>query len=392
MKNIWSTNKYVNLTINILLFLLGMNFMHYAQIIIPVICLILFVDNKFKFEVNNIRIFIILCLFGISFLFFARAQGLFAFIGLFVPMAYYVGSNINEITEENVKSIIYIIAFGMMVHVLLNFGLDLYDKGFHIFYSTSHHDIWTLSDMSESSTSTNYVFFFSLIYYLLFHEKNNKIKYIAIALFVISSFYCIALGQRTILFLLVISFVFALILDNAVLKIHKINKKTTLTIISIIGFGVIALVILYVLNSRNYYNNILDMRLFGKLLNKGIKTERLDILIQTINNAPQHLWGNFEISQVIGIMPHDLWSDVYDIAGIITFILLVMHSVSFVLISIKMIKNKKISKEFKLFIYPLLLCISLQLLLEPIMSGLSVFFMIIIIIESIIEKLNIYAK
>lgn len=391
MKNVWSDNKYINITIYVLLFLLGMNFLHFSQIVIPVICLILFIDNKFVFKVNNIKTFVILCLFGLSFLFFARKQGLFAFIGLFVPMAYYVGSNIKEVNEENIKEIIYVIVFGMMMHVLLNFGLDLYRRGFRIFFSTSHYDIWTLADMSETATSINYVFLYGVIYYVLFHEKNKNIKIITILFFVLSSFYCVALGERTTIIVLLISLVISLLLDCLIFKTLKLNKKIIITISSTVSIVSIVVLILYIFNRIDDYNyTIFDMRLFGKFINKGFRTERLDILIETIRNAPQHLWGNNEISLIVGLMPHDLWLDVYDIAGLMPFLLLCIHTIIYINTFIKVIKSRRVSKEFKLFIIPLFICILLQMLLEPIMSGSSVFLLVVIIVETLIEKLYIY--
>lgn len=392
MENIWSKNKYVNTTINVLLFLLGINFMHYAQILVPIICLILFVDSKFRFQVNSIKTFIILCLFGISFLIFARKQGLFAVMGLFLPMAYYIGSNVENVNEENIRKIIYIIIFGMMTHVLLNFCLDLTKNGFHIFFTTSHYDIWTMADISETATSINYVFLYGITYYVLFHEKNKIFKMLIIIVFILSSFYCVALGERTIILIFVLCFIFSFILDVFVLKTGKINIKTLKILFLLLLLCIAILAILFFINNRNPYNSVFDMRLFGKFLNNGLKTERFNILLETIKIAPQHLWGNNEISENLGIMPHDLWWDVYDIGGIITFALLVIHTINFVVLSIKVFVNKKIGNDFKLFIYPLLLCILLQVLLEPIMSGSSIFLIVVIIVESLIERVNIYEK
>ena len=70
-------------------------------------------------------------------------------------------------------------------------------SGFHIFYTTSHRDIWTSLDISETSTSINYVFFYGVLYYVLFHENNKLIKLISIFILIPSSFYCVALGERT---------------------------------------------------------------------------------------------------------------------------------------------------------------------------------------------------
>ena len=125
MTNIWSNNKYIEILINIMLFLLGINFMHLGQLFLPLICLLLFIDRKFKFKVNNIKIFIILCLFSISFFIFSYKLGFYAVMGFTLPMAYYIGSNMNEVSQKNVKYVIYILALSMATYLLLNFAFEL---------------------------------------------------------------------------------------------------------------------------------------------------------------------------------------------------------------------------------------------------------------------------
>ena len=118
----WSNKKYINIIINVLLFLMSVNFLHYGQFILPIICLILFIDNEFKFKVSNIKLFILFCLFGITFCLFSYKLGFYCVMGFCFPMAYYIGSNLKDVNEENIKKIIYIITLGMCVHVILNFA------------------------------------------------------------------------------------------------------------------------------------------------------------------------------------------------------------------------------------------------------------------------------
>ncbi|MBQ2582778.1 MAG: hypothetical protein II577_02635, partial [Erysipelotrichaceae bacterium] len=95
MERIWSENKVINLAVNVLLFLIGINFLHYGQLILPVICLLLFIDNKLQFKVNSPMTFIVLCLFAISFYAFSYKMGFYSVMGFTLPMAYYIGSNIK---------------------------------------------------------------------------------------------------------------------------------------------------------------------------------------------------------------------------------------------------------------------------------------------------------
>ncbi|MBR4422507.1 MAG: hypothetical protein IKS69_08235, partial [Erysipelotrichaceae bacterium] len=119
MNRIWSDNKYIDIIINVLLFLTGINFLHYGQLILPIICFILFIDRKLVFKVNSPLTFIVLCLFAVSFYAFSK-KDFYCVMGFTCPMAYYIGSNILYPTEKNLKKIIYLLALSMGFHVILS--------------------------------------------------------------------------------------------------------------------------------------------------------------------------------------------------------------------------------------------------------------------------------
>ena len=124
MNRIWSDNGYIDLIINVLLFMVGINFMHYGQLIFPVICLLLFIDNRLKFKVNDPKVFILLCLFGISFYAFSYKLGFYSVMGFCCPMAYYIGSNIKYPNAGNVKKIILLfLCISKLIICLRNLSL-----------------------------------------------------------------------------------------------------------------------------------------------------------------------------------------------------------------------------------------------------------------------------
>ena len=391
MNNIWSSNKTVNYTICVLLFLLAINIFHYGQFLLPIICLILFIDNKYKFKVNNTKAFIVLCLFSISFFIFSYKQGFYSVMGFCLPMAYYVGSNIKDNSEGGIKKTIYLIAFGMIVHVLLNFIVEIERNGLHLFASSSHYDFWISGKVGSTITTINCIPAIGFSYYLFKYEKNKYIKYgflISLAIFII---YNLGLGQRTVYLMIIISLLFSYVLDIKLTK-SKVNKKAILILVAIIL--VLTLTVTYLITAEiiDIYFIMDYVRVLKKFVLHGVGTTRLDIFFKTIKLAPYHLFGNREISTLMGIMPHDLWTDVYDWGGIVTFVLFVIHTVMFIKVFIKLIKNKNVSNKFKVFIIPIFVCIIVQCMLEPIMSGVSLFLVVVIIFESMIEKMIIYGK
>ena len=389
MNNIWSENKKVNTAVNILLLLMATNFFNYGQLLLPIICLILFIDNKYKFNVNNIRTFIVLCLFGITFLAFSYELGLYSFIGLFLPMAYYIGSNIKEVNEENIKHIIYLLTLGMGTHVLLNFGTDLFQRGPQCFKRNSHLDVWTQGEYPTTQTSILYIFIIGIVYYVLIYENNKKFRKILLSFFVLMMIYEIALGRRSPFLILAVVAYTAMLADMLIMKNR--NKLMLMVIYATLVCIIFALFLIYFSIHGNLEVRMLIERIsiFRKFTWFGFESGRLNIFAQAMKLAPYHMFGGKEISAIIEWDIHDLWFDTFDYAGIVPFIILVLHSVISTFVFVKFYKNMNISKEFKFLISTLFGCIIFQMCIEPIMTGASIFLLCSVVVFALLERLTI---
>lgn len=390
MESIWSKNKYINMIINVLLFLMATNFLHFGYLLLPIVCLLLFVDNEFKFKINNIKIFILLCLFGLTFLMFSYKLGFYCLFGFFLPMSYFVGSNIKEINEENIKKILFLLIFGMGVHVVLNFGYELATFGIETFVKVSHFDFWTHDKVSTTQTATNYVFMLSVLYYVLIYEKNRNIKISYFILFVLMMIYELAIARRTPILLIIGGFILSLIVDIAFVK-NKDRKVRNISII-FIGLCIVAIIvsIIYIASVYNHewYFDENVPTLFRKFYFFGVGTSRIDIFIEALKIAPQHLWGGQEITTLFDINVHDLWMDTFDYAGIVPYILLIVYSIYCFIKMIFVLKNNDLSKSFRLLIFILFICIAIQMFLEPIITGSPIFLLCSMLIIASIERLN----
>lgn len=388
MDNIWSKNKYVNITINVLLFLMAANFLHYGYLLLPIICLILFIDNKCKFKVHNIKIFILLCLFGLSFFIFSYKLGFYSLIGMFLPMAYYIGSNIKNVNENKIIKLIYLLAIGMTAHILLNFGYDYFIEGAKIFSNKKHYDFWVMDFGSPTQTAVNYVFIVSILYYVFVYENNKKIRCLIIVLFIVCIVYELALARRTPILLAGISFIMCPAIDKLVLKNRnkRVNTFIAVEIVSILimlGIGV------YYIN--NYYNPWVSgesISIINRLLSYNFDSGRTEIVLNAIKIAPQHLWGGQEISTLFDLNIHELWLDTFDYAGIIPYILLIIYSIYCLFKMIETFKNNNLSKSFRLLMFALFICITIQMFLEPVITGSAVFLLSTIIIFTAVDSLN----
>lgn len=386
----WSNKKEVNIAINILLFLLAINIFHYGQFILPIICLILFIDNKFKFNLCNIKIFILLCLFGLTFFLFSYKLGFYSVMGFCIPMAYYIGSNIKEPSEDNIKKIIYIIAFGMASHVVLNFAYDFSIFGIKFSESYNHFDFWTRNEIKETLVAVNYVFIIGIVYFLIKYEKNSYIRIAAIILLILIYIYNFGLGRRTPVLLLIISIFASLIID--IRLSNKINYKRIGLIALIVIAIFVLLSIMYINNTFGIKDTLFKFVVIRKFVTEGLKTERLELFVNGLKLMPYHLWGGQEISNSVGIYIHDLWMDTYDYAGIVPYVLLIIYSIYYLINMIKLVKNKNISNNYKLLFIVLFIVCFLQLCLDPIMTGSSIFLICVVIIGTCFDRLNKYGK
>lgn len=390
MDNIWSENKYINLCINILLFLTGINFLHYGQLILPVICLLLFVDRKMKFYVNSPLTFVVLCLFAVSFYYFS-VKDFYCVMGFTLPMAYYIGCNIHEVNEEKIRKVIYLLAISMGLHVVLNAIIEAILHGHHgFFFSSTHYDFWTREKISNTATAINIDILLGCVYYLIFHEKNKVLKIIDLVTFVLAMFYLMVIGRRTPVMMIFIVFVVSFVYETIYLKNTSARLRTAFIRIFVSVIVFVALIVtIYTLNIFGAKDVLNGYRIIGKFSKGFINDQRFELYFGSFKLMPQYLWGGQHISKILGEQVHDFWIDIYDYAGIVTCAIMIVYSLIFLRDSVKILKNDKIGKDFRILLIGVLTCIVLQMFLEPVMTGASLFLLVSIIIHGLFERLNL---
>ncbi len=386
MNRIWSDNRYLDLLINILIFLTGINFLHYGQLILPIICFLLFIDRKMVFKVHDPLVFIVLCLFAVSFYAFS-IKNFYAVMGFTCPMAYYIGCNMLHPKEDNIRKIIYLLALSMGLHVILSSIYEFIVHGSQgFFHSGTHYDIWTREKISNTATALNIDLLVGSLYYLLFHEKDRKIRVFSFFVFAAAMFYLIVIGRRTPFMLLGIAFVLSFSYEVFILKSGspQLRKSFLLlmgTFLSIVG----ALVLFYsfdLLGCRDFLDNYYIIQKFSQ---RFFSDKRIELYLGALRLMPRHLWGGQEISAILGEQVHDFWIDIYDYAGIISYLLIMLYSILFVKDVFRFYTAKTIRNDLKIMMTGVLSCVVVQMFLEPIMTGDSLFLLIGIIIHGLLK-------
>ena len=364
--------------------LLAMYFLHFSQFLLPLMCLAMFVKNSFILDVKNKFVFVLLCLFGISFFLFSYKLGFYSTMGFCLPMAYYIGQNLEKHTSLDFKKVVYLVALGMCIHVLLNFAYDFYIYGPSVVIHRSHYDVWLRDKVNTPTTAVNYVIPTSCVYYFLFREDNKKIKYGFSLMYIVMIIYNIFLGRRTPLLMLGIVMVFGLLIEC----VERKRIKPLLIFFGIVSGVALILFILVVTNLNGFGDMFFSLHIVSKFVVFGLDADRLEILLEAAKYMPKYLWGGQNISNIIGIQIHDLWTDIYDFAGVVPFVLIVIYFVCCIKNLIQTLLNKHNENNLKILAVFVFVCCLIQMLLEPIMTGSSIFFISFVLIFALLDAHN----
>lgn len=385
----WSENKKISIIINVLIFLVAINVVHLGQLLLPIICLILFIDNKFKIKLNSISIFIVLCVFAISFFAFSYRLGFYGVMGFTLPMAYYIGSNMKDVNENNIKKIIYIIVAGMVLHIVLNFIYEITIYGVDVMSKKTRYDFWIRDEIVPTLIGILFTIPFGCVYYVITYEKNKNIKFMFIFGFIFLLLYDIGLGRRTPLAILVLSVGASYLLSFVLMRESNIPKWPIylLFLIIVLYLGLKQYLAWAFKNDLELYFELKGIPLIYKIDHYGIDGERIEIIKNTHRLMNSYLWGGMQISNILNIKVHEFWLDIYDYAGVVPFTLMLVYSVFNLFKQYQIFISKKISNPIKVLLMTMFICIVAQLFIEPIMTCSTIFLLCSIIILTASHKL-----
>ena len=368
--------------IEVCIVLLAMYFMHLSQFILPIMCLAFFIKNRLRLNVKNWPVFIVLCLFGITFFIFSYKLGFYSVMGLCLPMDYYVGQNVLNNTSISFKETVYLVALGMCIHVMLNFGYDLIMYGSSIVIHRSHYDIWTGDIIKTTTTAVNYVIPTSCMYYIILREDNKKFKYCFIVIYMLMMIYNIFLGRRTPLLMFVLVFGAGLLINAYEKKSYKLllGVATTVLVCALI------IAVLVLTNFKGFGDRFFMLHIVSKFVEFGLDGGRLDIFLDALKYMPEYPWGGQYISGLLEIQIHDLWTDIYDFAGVVPYVLIIVYFILNFVLMFRLIRDKGISKEIKVLSAFVFVCCMIEMFLEPVMTGSSLFLICFVLIFAALDS------
>ena len=348
---------------------------------------VLFLLGLPSFRVNGM----VLVLFGISisYLLFNpdSAYSVTGFIKQFVyPLSYICGLNClrqferskkgeltdkeyGKIQERGFLLLCFVIALGILVHVILNLYANPDPSDRTII------DFWTGNATSATGNAALLCFGVGMIPALLVNKSGLFGKIFAVVSLAISVVFALILAGRTFFLLFAIVF-FATVLFSAYLT-RKAKKAVRIIVICAVAVGIFVL-----LFSNNAFglqdaftgSNFYD-RFFGEHANIELNEDgRLERKRMFFDNMFywENLWGGGALRAASnGKFAHELYLDLLSDAGIIAYVLVIVFVFSRTIRAVKFAFSREsgIAPVTAAIIFGLFLSLNIEFLIEPIIQG-----------------------
>ena len=379
-----------NIILNICILLFGINFLYKCNYIVFGTFVLLVIFKKFKINLGNKFTLLILVLFSICWYIFGGHE----IAGVCLPICYLIGSNIDESDEKGITKFIILIAASLALYTTSFFINNGIINGFSSYNVETQYNIWNGNPLWPTNIMLYSSLFSSICGYIVFYEKNKKMKILYFIILFINMFYALMLGRRTALLMvclsMLISFIYIMFFDKTNNK--KKIVKISLVVLFIILIICLLLVVCYIYNIFNFKNIVEETNLYIRYSDNIFKffndAGRTKIRKKFLSYFWQYPWGGSKIHNFINNYAHDLWLDVYDVAGIITFIVMIVYTIVIFTNIVKLLLNKSLNMKFRLLLLSLFICIFVQFCIEPILEACRAYMFAVCMIFGSLERLN----
>ena len=310
-----------------------------------------------------------LFLFGITYFLFGGLKLQHLEFFLITPLLVYsFGWTLIELRGgkdvDFIKRIILAMLIGFGVHAFLNYISNI---GVTRWLLT---DFFTGSIRAATGSGVLNTMIFSLLAYLLFIEKDKKIKILGLVLEIVACIYSFQLGGRTQLIILGLVFVI-------IFFFYLFEKKgfvPTFKIIMRLVFLVILVYIVYQLDIFSIKTTIESSNLLLRLEQGGLEASdqyRINSVLNGLLSLINHPFGGQETVFYF----HNMWLDVGRVSGVFPFLFLLLYSVLATYHVLMIFLNKNYNITIRYLFLSLYLGIQINFFTEPIMEGAISFFL-----------------
>lgn len=289
---------------------------------------------------------------------------------------------------DSILSFVSILSYGMLFHGLLN-----------LFYNTINgtnmtrgisYDYWSQAMSTATGQAINFTLFISISFYLIFLHEKKWLRVVNVVLMALMIIYDIQLGGRTALLLILISVVIGAGLYSVLEGFRTGSFKRSLFLMIGLAFIIVLVIIAY---NNNYFgikniyeNSYLNYRITGYNGLDLAGNDRFDKKALYYINMLKYPFGgnNLRLKEGFGFS-HELWLDLYDEAGIIPYICLIIYTIRSVGNIIHVVRvTDKIEYKTTFILYGIVMMI--QFFVEPILGGATMLWVCYICVDAALQR------
>lgn len=237
------------------------------------------------------------------------------------------------------------------------------------------YDFFSGSLSAATGQATYFTMLVAISFWMIFLQRNLWARLLGALLYITALLYDVQLGGRTFLVLSVLALPIGLLLYCFfVARGSQADRKkvfrTLLLVICIVSLAIIAFNSNFLGIKDIYEDSYLYKRLEIYNATDLDSDSRFFRKAQYFKLVPEYLFGGNHISvdEDLGYA-HELWLDIYDDAGMITYILIVLYTGASLIRFIKAAKMKKTELLHKVCLLSFCSIMMLQFFVEPILQG-----------------------
>lgn len=309
---------------------------------------------------------------------------------------YFYGLNTHLLTgskkddSEYLRKVILLIAGCFYIYVLVTIINGVISGRFLI--SRNPFNIWTGTLRAATHYGTMLVFPVAVSCCGLLLGKRKLTKIVSLLVLLGAVLTCLLTASRTILYMIPIGLIVTVVFSSR-FKILKM-KKNVLQSIGMFMIGIVTFSILIGLFSifdlfdikSKLMETQLGMRIINGDTSKIDDDPRLQYSLYYITHFSKYIWGGGHFRDEIG-NAHNLWLNTYDIGGIVPFIFLLIYTFSILNTLRKLFYKKGIEQYLKVLVVVVYILCLIQMMLEPILESVPVFFWAFVLLNALVFKL-----
>lgn len=296
---------------------------------------------------------------------------------------------VNGFTKKITNTIGYIAKI-YFLYVTVNLGYSIIQG--QLLNNRNPLNIWTGTPRAATHFGTMLVIPLAYSMWLMMTGEKKCKKILGTIMTIMSIIFTIMMASRTILLFVPIAFVSIYFCNIKMTgKFEKKHLNQLLLCILIVVF----LFLMYMLNIFQFRTFLSNSQL-GKRYAQGSVTTitedgRMLHIIYLFSHLKESFWGGGYTRLHSGNL-HNIYLNVYDLSGIIPFLLLVVFSVHVMKTVLKILKMTIINKSCKILIVVVYVLIFIQFLMEPVMESVPSCFWSIMYISGMVEKCMVEGK